>query len=106
MWNAALGDFLAVKNLVWGQGGTKYNPGGGVQGVVKAGLVRVKEGHGSRARELAEEELALQEGLDGTRHALSERAEENAALSAQACRPLLSMAYIMLSVREGARMCL
>ncbi|CAL8470906.1 g10448 [Coccomyxa elongata] len=54
-----------------------------LRGVVKAGLVRVKEGHGSRARELAEEELALQEGLDGTRHALSERAEENAALSAQ-----------------------
>ena len=69
---------------------------GGVQGVVKAGLVRVKEDHGSRARELAEEELALQEGLDGTRHALSERAEENAVLSAQARPRPPFKAYIML----------
>ena len=51
---------------------------------MKAGLLRVREGSGSRARELAEEALALQEGLDGAQHTLSERAEENAALSTQA----------------------
>lgn len=62
-----------------------------MQGVVKAGLVRVREGSGSRARELAEEALALQEGLDGAQHSASERAEENAALATQARTPCLSM---------------
>lgn len=51
---------------------------------MKAGLVRVREGSGGRARELAEEALALQEGLDGAQHTLTERAEENAVLSTQA----------------------
>ena len=53
------------------------------QGVVKAALVRAREGYAGKARLLGEEALALQEGLDAARHTAAERADENAAAAQQ-----------------------
>jgi hypothetical protein len=63
------------------------------QGVIKAALVRVKEGYAAKARLLGEEALALQEGLDAARHTASERSDENAAAAQQARRALCIGVY-------------
>jgi hypothetical protein len=54
------------------------------QAVVKPGLVRVRDERSSTARKLANDALSLQGKLDAAQNTLSERCEENAALTAQA----------------------
>lgn len=49
--------------------------------MVRASLGRLKERYASRARELGEARLSLQEGLDSGTEALTERTEENATLA-------------------------
>jgi hypothetical protein len=54
-----------------------------LQGVVKPALGRLRDATASRAQELLEEALALQERRDAGNHILTERTEENALLGVQ-----------------------
>lgn len=54
-----------------------------VQGVVRPGLLSLRERYRLRGRELAEDGLVLREQLDAAREANSERLEELAALKRQ-----------------------
>ena len=57
----------------------------GVQGVVKGALVHVRDATSARRQELMQEELRLKDRLEASRHTLTERAEESAAMDTQVC---------------------
>lgn len=57
----------------------------GWQGVIKPALVRLRDATTTRAQELLEEALALQERRDSGNDMLTERTEENALLGVQVC---------------------
>jgi hypothetical protein len=55
----------------------------GLQGIIRPGLLSLREHYRLRGRELAEDGLVLAEQLDATREANQERKEELAALRRQ-----------------------
>lgn len=84
------GEVRPIPNVhrYWSFKGPHRKPWVTPQGMVRASLGRLKERYASRARELGEARLSLQEGLDSGSEALTERTEENATLAMEVT-PLL-----------------